>query len=569
MNKKIVMITLVIGLFIVGTGYTGIGSAVTDQDIYKYSPILYFVNGEKCYPVNVSYAFENCYLYEVGNPTPISTSPTAELLASYSTSDNFYLDNQRGTVAIGDDGIENDYQSKMNELGYKIYAHVDSLNNVIQYWFFYAFNGGDLNRHEGDWEMIQVVFSGEQPVEVMYSQHNAGQTATWKQVEKDGDHVKVYVAKGSHANYIKPYSGKVGLASDTVADNGKILRSVTDYTIDTLDTESWLNFAGRWGWYGADESQSAEAAILGEAGPNGPMFREDGTMWQPLVWAGGLQPANDYVFILEWFVYNFLLLFIIFTLISLLLLAFFIYRRHKKHGLGPRLFSLFYIDGMNAKSIGNILCIIGIIVTILGLIYPWYTVTANVSIPQYTETGSFNALSVDGLNGIQVRLPDRSGPMPLGAFALPFYVLIGIGLVFLVLATIGISTSKKLGKKYLTRSIRLVVYFILILGLVMAIGSIVKMAAPPKIQGNADMFNTVNAISAAPFGGQYSAPITDVSGGSVFLQWGFGIGAYLLLIAGIILLIAGLLEITAHAQFYEEKSPAPTVSAKNIEEKKE
>ena len=235
MNKKIVMITLVIGLLIVGTGYTGIGAAVTDQDVYRYAPILYFVNGEKCYPVNVSYAFENCYLYEVGNPTPISTSPTAELLASYSTSDSFYLDNQRGTVAIGDDGIENDYQSKMNVLGYTVYAHVDSLNNVIQYWFFYAFNGGDLNRHEGDWEMIQVVLSGEQPVEVMYSQHNAGQTATWSQVEKDGEHVKVYVAKGSHANYIKPYSGKVGLASDTVADNGKILRPVTDYTIEILD----------------------------------------------------------------------------------------------------------------------------------------------------------------------------------------------------------------------------------------------------------------------------------------------------------------------------------------------
>jgi len=569
MNKKIVMITLVIGLFIVGTGYTGIGAAVTDQDIYRYAPVLYFVNEEKCYPVNVSYAFENCYLYEVGNPTPKSTSPTAELLASSNISDNFYLDNQRGTVAIGDDGIENDYQSKMNGLGYKVYAHVDSLNNVIQYWFFYAFNAGDLNRHEGDWEMIQVVLSGEQPFEVMYSQHNAGQTATWSQVEKEGLHVKVYVAKGSHANYIKPYSGKVGLASDTVADNGKILRSVTDYTIDILDTEPWLNFAGRWGWYGADESQSAEAAILGEAGPNGPMFREDGTMWQPLVWAGGLQPANNYVFILEWFVYNFLLLFIIFTLISLLLLAFFIYRRHKKHGLGPRLFSLFYIDGMNAKSIGNILCIIGIVITILGLIYPWYTVTANVSIPQYTETGSFNALSVDGLNGIQVRLPDSSGPVPLGTFALPFYVLIGIGLVFLVLATIGISTSKKLGKKYLTRGLRLVVYFFLILGFILAIGSIVKMAAPAEIQENPAMLNSVNAISAAPFGGHYSAPITDVPGGSVFLQWGFGIGAYLLLIAGIILLIAGLLEIIAHAQFYEEKSSAPIVTAKNIEEKKE
>jgi hypothetical protein len=568
MNKKIIMITIVIGLFIVGTGHGVIGDALTDQDVYRYAPTLYFVNEEKCYPVNVTYALENCYLYEVGNPTPISTAPTAELLASYSTSDSFYLDNQRGTVAIGDDRIENDYQSKMDALGYTVYAHVDSINNVIQYWFFYAFNGGDLNRHEGDWEMIQVVLSGEQPVEVMYSQHYAGQTATWKQVEKEGEHVKVYIAKGSHASYIKPYSGKVGLASDTVADNGKILQPITDYTIETLDNEPWLNFAGRWGWYGANESQAAETAILGEAGPNGPMFREGGTMWQPLVWAGGLQPANDYLFILEWFVYNFLLLFIIFTLLSLLLLAFFIYRRHKKHGLGPRLFSLFYIDGMNAKSIGNILCIVGIVIAILGLFYPWYTVTANVSIPQYKETGSFNALSVDGLNGIQVRLPDRSGPVPLGTFALPFYVLIGIGLVFLVLATIGISTSKKLGKKYLARGIRLVVYFILILVLVMAIGSIVKMAAPPKIQGNADVFNAVNSISATPLGGQYSAPITDVTGGSVFLQWGFGIGAYLLLFAGIILLIAGLLEITAHAQFYEEKLPAPKVTAKNIEKRK-
>jgi len=563
------MITFVIGLLIVGTGYTGIGAAVTDQDVYRYAPILYFVNEEKCYPVNISYALENSYLYEVGNPTPISTAPTAALLANYSTSDSFYLDNQRGTVTTADDGIENDYHSKMGGLGYTVYAHVDSINNVIQYWFFYAFNGGDLNRHEGDWEMIQVVLSGEQPREVMYSQHNAGQTATWSQVEKEGEHVKVYVAKGSHANYIKPYSGKVGLASDTVAENGKILQPRTDYTIETLENQPWLHFAGRWGWYGANESQAAEAAILGEAGPNGPMFREDGTMWQPLVWAGGLQPANDYVFILEWFVYNFLLLFIIFTLISLLLLASFIYRRHKKHGLGPRLFSLFYIDGMNAKSIGNILCIVGIIIAILGLLYPWYTVTANVSIPQYTETGSFNALSVDGLNGIQVRLPDRSGPVPLGTFALPFYVLIGIGLVFLVLATIGVSTSKKLGKKYLTRGLRLMVYFLLILGLILAIGSIVKMAAPAKIQGSADIFNSVNAISAAPFGGRYSAPITDVPGGSVFLQWKFGIGAYLLLIAGIILLIAGLVEIIAHAQFYEEKVSAPIVSAKNIEEKKE
>jgi hypothetical protein len=80
-NKKIVMMTLVIGLLIVGTGYTAIGAALTDQDVYRYAPILYFVDGEKCYPVNVSYALENSYLYEVGNPTPISTSPTTGVCA--------------------------------------------------------------------------------------------------------------------------------------------------------------------------------------------------------------------------------------------------------------------------------------------------------------------------------------------------------------------------------------------------------------------------------------------------------------------------------------------------------
>jgi hypothetical protein len=449
----------------------------------------------------------------------------------------------------------------MATLGYKVYAHVDTTSNVIQYWFFYAFNGGDLNRHEGDWEMIQVVFSGEQPTQVMFSQHYAGQTATWNQVEKQGDHVKVYVARGSHANYIKPYSGKIGLASDTVGDNGKVLQP-TDYTIEVLANQPWLTFAGRWGWAGANQSAADEAAILGEAGPNGPQFRENGNMYKPLVWAGGLQPANDYLFILEWFVYNFVILFFLVTLLSLLLLGFFIYRRHKKHGLGPRKLSLFYIDGVNAKSIGNILCIVAIIVAIIGLFLPWYTVAANVSIPSYQETGMFNAVSIDGINGIQIRLPDRSGPVPLGTFALPFYLILGIGLVFLVLATIGISQSKKLGKKYILRGIRLLVPFILIFIFIMAIGSLIPQFAPVNMKDNTDVFSAMNKVSAAPFNGQYTVQLSGVDGGSVHLQWGFGIGIYLLMFAGILLIMAGLIEITAHAKFFEEKETFPILKEK-------
>jgi hypothetical protein len=575
MNKKIIMITLFIGLFIVGISYAGIASALTDQDAEQYAPILYFVDGEKCYPVDVSYALDNSYLYEIDNTTPISMSPTATMLSN-NTLDKYYLDNQRGTVEVADNGIENDYQSKMAALGYKIYAHVDTTSNIIQYWFFYAFNGGDLNRHEGDWEMIQVMFSAELPTQVMYSQHYAGQSATWNQVEKQGDHVKVYVARGSHANYIKPYSGKIGLASDDVGDNGKTLRPVTDYTVEILKDQPWLNFAGRWGWTGANQSAADEAAILGEAGPNGPQFRENGNMYKPLVWAGGLQPANDYLFILEWFVYNFVILFFLVTLLSLLLLGFFIYRRYKKHGLGPRKLSLFYIDGVNAKSIGNILCIVAIIVAIIGLFLPWYTVAANVSIPSYQETGMFNAVSIDGINGIQIRLPDRSGPVPLGTFGLPFYLILGIGLVFLVLATIGISQSKKLGKKYILRGIRLLVPFILIFIFIMAIGSLIPQFAPVNMKDNTDVFSAMNKVSAAPFNGQYTAQLSGIDGGgSVHLQWGFGIGIYLLMFAGILLIMAGLIEITAHAQFFEEKETFPILKEKKKkqeevnEEKKE
>jgi hypothetical protein len=563
MNKKIIIISLFLGLLVVGSNYISIGTAADPDLADQYAPILYFVNEEKCYPVDISYALENSYLFEVGNPAPLSTSPTADLLSGY-TSDSYYLDNQRGTVAVGDNGIENDYQSKMAALGYKVYAHIDG--NTIQYWFFYTFNGGDLNRHEGDWEMIQVVLSSGQPTEVMFSQHYAGQKATWGQVEKEGDHVKVYVAKGSHANYIKPYSGKIGLASDVVGDNGKVIRP-TEYTIDVLGDQPWLAFGGHWGWAGANQSAADEAAILGEAGPNGPMFREDGTMWQPQVWASGLQPANDILFPLEWLVYNFVMLFVLVTILSLLLLIFFIYRRKKKYGLGPRIFSLFYINGSNQKSIGNILCIVAIIMTALALFSPWYTVTANVSVPSYQQTGTFNALSVDGINGIQIRLPNQSGPVPLGTFALPFYLIIGISLVFLVLSTIGISQSKKLGKKYVLRGIRLLIPFILILVFILAVASIIPVVAPPNMEGNTDMFSAMQQISASPFSGQYTIQTADVEGGAIELQWGFGIGAYLLLFAGIVLIMAGLMEITTNEQLYEEISPANISTVNKIEEK--
>ena len=571
------IVMLFVGIFVLAA-FGNIASAADEDLVRQYAPILYFEQNEKCYPVDVSYALDNSYLYKVGDTTPISASLTADLIKNY-TSKGYYLDNQRGTVT--DNGITDDYQNKMGTLGYTAYAHVDNTNNIIQYWFFYAFNSGDLNNHEGDWEMVQVQLSDGQPIEVMYSQHYSGQKATWSQVEKDGDNFKVYVARGSHANYLRSYSGMIGIASDHVGSNGKVLKPA-DYSLEILDSQAWLTFGGHWGWAGSDTEQNVQSSILGEAGPQGPMYRDfqnGQTMWaDPVGWGASLIPANDTLFILEWFLYNFVTLFIIFAALILIVTIFLIYRRHKRYGLGPRFVSMLYIDGANTKSIGNILCIVGLIIAIFGLLLPWYSVSVNVSIPNYPNIGLSDMIKIDGINGVQVTLPNGDGPIPLGSFVLPFSVLIAISIVFLILATVGIAQSKKLGRKYIGRGIRLLVPFIVAFGILMALGSILPLIAPIGSNTNFDVSSTINAVSSAPFGGEKTVPIQNinVNGGQVDLKWGFGPGLYLLLFAGIILIVAGAIEIAAKSTFFEQrqfekqkKKEKPKTPAPAEENKKE
>jgi len=301
---------------------------------------------------------------------------------------------------------------------------------------------------------------------------------------------------------------------------------------------------------------------LGQAGPNGPKYREDGAMWEGVSWGNSLFPANDMMFMAEWFFYNFMLIFIIITIAILALMAFQIYRRHKKYGLGPRIVSMFYVNGLNLHSIGNILCIVGIILAFIGLFNPWYFISYGASGSVITGTsfqteGIVNLLSFDGLNGLQVTIPGASGPIPMGSFVLPFSVFIAIGLIFMIIATIGIPLSKKLGTKYIWRGVRLLIPFILILILILAMGSIVPSMAG---EGGASSYiqDIIDPLTSSPFGGQSSTSF-DVSGGTaqINLQWGLGLGAWLLLFAGIIILVSGILEIIANSQFFVTKIPLP------------
>ena len=572
-SKLVVFLAI---LFIVPLLAT-MGSAATDGELAEqYAPVLYFEGEETCFPVDVEYHIDNSYLYQIGNDQPIDIDPSENELVTYSAED-YYLDNQQGT--IDDLDIITDYQSKMSSLGYTVYARVttDGGYTIIQYWMFYAFNKGELNQHEGDWEMVQLVISGNTPEQVMYSQHYSGQRTTWDQVESTGDHFNVYVARGSHANYLRYYSGKLGIANDYVGNNGRVLQP-SDYTLKLLepDSEPWLSYAGRWGWVGGDETQAVESMFMGQLGPQGPMFRAESgsSMWDdPLSWGAGLGQLDNNFLLIEFLLYHFVTIFLLFTLLALGIGVYRIYRRHKTTGLGPRIISMLYIDGVNLKSIGNILCFVGIVIAIFGLMNQWYSVSYGLTgtsvVEGYTTTSMVDIFNIDGINGIQITVPGSSGPVPMGSFSMPFSLIMGVGFLFLIIASIGLIESKKLGKKYIWRGIKLLIPVIIIIVAIMFIGNLIS-GSMAGMGDEASSISSIFGFTNSPLGGQQSMPISEM-GGAITLQWGLGLGGQLLVLSGIVFIVAGILEIASRKTFFEPKAieaPKKKKSKKIVEPEK-
>jgi len=177
-----------------------------------------------------------------------------------------------------------------------VYAHVIAEEGfpgalALQYWFFYPFNDFN-NTHEGDWEMIQLVFEAPdaraaldtEPVEVGYSSHEGAERATWgdEKLEVVGERPVVYPAAGSHAN---KYSDALWLGSsaeagvgcdDTRGPHRELSPRVATIPSDRAAAEvayPWIAFEGRWG--------ELQKAFFN--GPTGPNLK---TQWaQPITWS--------------------------------------------------------------------------------------------------------------------------------------------------------------------------------------------------------------------------------------------------------------------------------------------
>jgi hypothetical protein len=177
-----------------------------------------------------------------------------------------------------------------------VYAHVVGEEGspgklALQYWFFYPFNDFN-NTHEGDWEMIQLLFDAPdaraaletEPAEVGYSSHEGAERAAWddEKLELVDDRPVVYPAAGSHAN---KYSAALWLGSsaeagvgcdDTRGPHREVSPRIVTIPGDRAAAEAaypWIAYEGRWG--------ELQKAFFN--GPTGPNMK---TQWtKPITWS--------------------------------------------------------------------------------------------------------------------------------------------------------------------------------------------------------------------------------------------------------------------------------------------
>jgi len=519
----------------------GILDSTETQLMLMYTPYLHFAAGEKFFPTNISYHIENSALYQKSDDvdTLVDASPTVASISLYFTGD-YYMKNTLGTP----DEIAEDYEQKRQSLGYIIYAHVisEAEHIIVQYWFFYAFNPGSLNQHQGDWEMIQIILdSTEAPLYAVYSQHFAGERASWNDVEKaDETHPRVYVALGSHANYFRPYQGKLGLESDVVGnaftlepDDLQIVLVGERGSGNHPPSQDWLEYGGRWG----DWAKLADIS-LGAAGPRGLGHGENEEKWfYPVSWGIDAFLVDQNWFTLSWIASNFLY---IFAGIIAVLAAIKIWRilRRKKQGK-LNLMSILRSKG----GVGVALGIAGIALYLVALLLPWYVVRGNVQTMGLETIGETDLVLVDGINGLRVNmLQSDQGLAQVFGIGIPFSIILLSSVVLNVLDLVGVEKAKSLSRTYIMSGITSIIPVIAILIFIIQLSGLIAPFAnaiaggatvPPQID------EMTRRMSSSPIIGEYNSTLDSI--GNLYVSWGLGIGSYLLIAAAITKIVAGII----------------------------
>jgi hypothetical protein len=216
-------------------------------------------------------------------------APTAADLAG--KGEGWYLDYPGNPLSPGCD-YEQWFDKNAQSVSPAVYAriakdpdHPDQL--ALQYWFFWTYNDWN-DKHEGDWEMIQLLFDATTPEQALtvapqstaYAQHEGSEVSSWTdtKLHKVGDHVVVYPGQGSHAAYYTQarWFGKSAAAGfgcdNTTAPAVLVQPDVIQLPALVTPDTAWITFTGRWG----------QKAPSFNNGPTGPSTK---TQWtHPVAW---------------------------------------------------------------------------------------------------------------------------------------------------------------------------------------------------------------------------------------------------------------------------------------------
>jgi hypothetical protein len=293
----------IVGALPPASALAGVSAEATLAD--RYSPVVRLVaqteecgSGEPYAPIDADAVLGNDQVALRGpweDSNLVSVAPTASDLAVGLK--NYHLDFPGDALRPGCT-----YEQWERSLGTAAipttYAHIvsESGKTALQYWFFYIYNDFN-NKHEGDWEMIQLVFDAPdataalavKPAEVGYSQHDGAERAGWNDAKLEkvgGTHPVVYPAEGSHANYYEPAlylgsSAAEGVGCDNTRGPSRELRPAVrvvpaDRTA-MIAEYPWLAYQGHWG-------ESHAGFYNGPTGPNTQVKWDHPIGWASTSW---------------------------------------------------------------------------------------------------------------------------------------------------------------------------------------------------------------------------------------------------------------------------------------------
>jgi hypothetical protein len=250
-------------------------------------------SGEAYFPVAVTAVLGRKDVVLRGPGGSAVEAPTAQQL--YGKSGSYFLDFPGNPLRPGC-GYERWFQKISKGKPATVYAHVLTEPDkpgllALQYWLYYVYNDWN-NKHEGDWEMIQLVFAADSPeqalhrhpIDVGYSQHSGAQRASWNTdtIEREGDHPLVFSAAGSHAQFFSSalwfgYSAEAGVGCDDTRGPSHDVRPKVVLMPDTPPSATgafaWLGFDGLWG----------QRLRSPNGGPTGPNVKSQWT--EPVTWS--------------------------------------------------------------------------------------------------------------------------------------------------------------------------------------------------------------------------------------------------------------------------------------------